>query len=47
MNQNEKGEGCGAGINKNVTDARSQLTWEGGRAGTNKNVTDVGSQLTF
>ena len=36
-----------AGINKNVTDAGSQMTWEGGRAGINKNVTSAGSQLTF
>ena len=28
-----------AGINKNVTDAGSQLTWEGGGAGISKNVT--------
>ena len=47
MNQNEKGEGCGAGINKNVSNAGSQLTWEGGRAGIHKNVTYAGSQLTF
>ena len=26
---------------KNVTNAGSQLTWEGGRAGINKNVTDT------
>ena len=26
---------------QNVTDAGSQLTWEGGRAGINKNVTDT------
>ena len=35
------------GINKNVTEAGSQLTWEGGRAGINKNVTEAGSQLTW
>ena len=35
------------GANKNVTDAGSQMTWEGGRAGINKNDTDAGSQLTF
>ena len=40
-------EGGRAGINKNVTNAGSQLTWEGGRAGINKNVTNVGLQLTF
>ena len=40
-------EGGRAGINKNVTDAGSQMTWEEGRAGINKNVTDAGSQLTF
>ena len=27
------------GINKNVTNAGSQMTWEGGRAGINKNLT--------
>ena len=27
-------------LNKNVTNAGSQLAWEGGRAGINKNVTD-------
>ena len=32
---------------KNVTDAGSQLPWEGGGAGISKNVTDAGSQLTF
>ena len=32
---------------KNVTDAGSQMTWEGGRAGISKNVTHAGSQLTF
>ena len=44
------GEGGGAGINKNVTHAGSQLTFEmgeGGGAGINKNVTHAGSQLTF
>ena len=44
-------EGGRAGINKNVTNAGSQLTWEGGRAGISKNVTNfvtnAGSQLTF
>ena len=40
-------EGGRAGINKNVTDAGSQMTWEGGKAGINKNVTNAGSQLTF
>ena len=35
-------EGGRAGINKNVTNAGSQMTWEGGRAGINKNVTDIG-----
>ena len=34
-------EGGRAGINKNVTNAGSQMTWEGGRAGINKNVTDT------
>ena len=44
------GEGGGAGINKNVTHAGAQMTWEGGGAGIskiNKNVTHAGSQLTF
>ena len=41
------GEGGRAGITKNVTNARSQMTWEGGRAGITKNVTNAGSQLTF
>ena len=36
----------GAGISKNVTNAGSQMTWEGGRAGISKNVTYAGSQLT-
>ena len=36
-----------AGISKNVTDAGSQLSWEGGRAGISKNVTDAGSQLPW
>ena len=40
-------EGGRAGINKNVTNAGSQLTWEGGRAEINKNVSNAGSQLTF
>ena len=40
-------EGGRAGINKNVTNAGSQLTWEGGRAEINKNVTNAGSQLTW
>ena len=39
-------EGDRAGINKNVTNAGSQLTCEGGRAGINKNVTNAGSQTT-
>ena len=48
-NHNNFGRGRGgrAGINKNVTDAGSQMTWEGDRAGINKNVTEAGSQLTF
>ena len=28
-------------MNKNVTDAGSKMTWEGGRAGISKNVTDT------
>ena len=28
-------------VHKNVTDAGSQLTWEGGRAGISKTVTDT------
>ena len=43
----EMGDGGRAGINKNVTNAGSQMTWKGGRAGINKNVTNAGSQLTF
>ena len=47
----DQGRGGRAGINKNVTNAGSQLTWEGGRAGISKNVTNfvtnAGSQLTF
>ena len=41
MNQNEMGEGCGAGINKNVTYQHGVTTDQGrgGRAGINKNVT--------
>ena len=48
-NHNNFGRGRGgrAGINKNVTDAGSQMTWEGDRAGINKNVTEAGSQLTW
>ena len=42
-----KEEGGRAGINKNVTNAGSQLTWEGGGAGISKNVTHVGSQLPW
>ena len=34
-------EGGRAGINKNVTNGGSQLTWEGGRAGISKNVTHL------
>ena len=42
------GEGGGrAGISKNVTNAGSQMTWEGGGAGISKNVTNAGSEMTF
>ena len=43
----DQGRGCRAGINKNLTHAGSQMTWEGGRAGMNKNVTHAGSQMTW